>query len=440
MLHRYGLISNMLILGMAAGCGVGSEGDFAGGAPDGEGPGSTPGGEGPGDGQDPVPGQLTAADWDDNEYFDFYLEALPELRGQSDLPAFDPSDRIVITVTTPAGAPLSGVRVQVLGDDALELDAPTASDGRLLFFPGHDGSGTAESLSVRVELPDGSVRNFAPPSADTRHWRIEIDAPAAPPPALDLAFVLDTTGSMGDELEYIKAEIGDIAARIRTDRPDLSMRFALIVYRDMGDAYVTRRFDFVDDLADFRSDLNVQQADGGGDYPEAMDQAMTDMLELSWRPGNVARVAFLIADAPPHTDRAQRVLDLADASRRKGIKLYPVAASGVSTEAEYVMRIAAQISLARYLFVTDDSGIGNPHEEPHIPCYQVQYLNDLMVHVLRSELEGTRLPVAPESVLRTVGTYENGRCVIGSPDPDVDAGALDAGMDLDGGAAADAGA
>ncbi|HWN66488.1 MAG TPA: vWA domain-containing protein [Haliangium sp.] len=439
----------MVILGMAAGCTLGAEGDFTGGAPDGAGPGSPPD-ESPGEGQEPVPGQLTAADWDDNEYFDFYLEALPELRGQSDLPAFDPSDRIVITVTTPAGAPLSGVRVQVLGDDAVALDAPTASDGRLLFFPGHDGASAAESLSVRVELPDGSVKEVAPPDADTRDWRIEIDGPAAPPPALDLAFVVDTTGSMGDELEYIKAEVGDIAARIRADRPEVSMRFALILYRDTDDEYVTRRFDFVDDLADFRSDLEIQGADGGGDYPEAMDQAMADTLELSWRPGNVARVAFLIADAPPHPDKAQRVLDLADASRRKGIKIYPVAASGVSTEAEYVMRIAAQISLARYLFVTDDSGIGDPHEKPHIPCYQVQYLNDLMVHVLRSELEGAWLPVAAESVLRTVGTYENGRCVIGSPAPGVDAGAFDAGafdagafdagMPLDGGAAADAGA
>jgi hypothetical protein len=433
----------MLILGMAAGCGVGLGGDFAGEAPGG-GAGEAPGGQDPGDAQGPAPGQLTAADWDDNEYFDFYLEALSELRGQGDLPAFDPSDRVVITVTTPAGAPLSGVRVQVLGGEAVLLDAPTASDGRLLFFPGHDGAGAAESLSVRVELPDGSVHDVAPPDADTRDWRIEIDAPAAPPSALDLAFVIDTTGSMGDELEYIKAEVGDIAARIRADRPQVSMRFALIVYRDMGDAYVTRRFDFVDDLAGFRGDLDAQGADGGGDYPEAMDQAMSDMLELSWRPGNVARVAFLIADAPPHPDRAQRVLDQADAGRRMGIKIYPVAASGVSREAEYVMRIAAQISLARYLFVTDDSGIGNPHEEPHIPCYRVQYLNDLMVHVLRSELEGTWLPVSPESVLRTVGTYEGDQCVIGGPAPGMDAGApdagTDAGTDLDGGAACDAGA
>ena len=100
-------------------------------------------------------------------------------------------------------------------------------------------------------------------SADQGEWRIEAtDAQLRRPQALDLALVIDATGSMGDELNYLKIEIDHIATTVKRLFPNVEQRFALILYRDKGDQYVTRTFDFTTSLANFRSTLARQHADG----------------------------------------------------------------------------------------------------------------------------------------------------------------------------------
>ncbi len=83
--------------------------------------------------------------------------------------------------------------------------------------------------------------------------------------------------------------------------------------------------------------------------------------------------------------------------------IYPVAASGVEDKAEYVMRLSAMLTQGNYCFLTDDSGVGSAHAEPHIPDYFVQRLNHLMIRLIRSELVGRRIQPEPGRILRTVG-------------------------------------
>jgi hypothetical protein len=92
--------------------------------------------------------------------------------------------------------------------------------------------------------------------------------------------------------------------------------------------------------------------------------------------------------------------------------VYPVAASGVSPDAEFQMRNAAQATLGRYLFLTDDSGVGGSHAEPHIPCYQVQHLNKLINRMIASELTGERIPTEASDILRSVGEPMDGVCTL----------------------------
>ena len=124
-------------------------------------------------------------------------------------------------------------------------------------------------------------------------------------------------------------------------------------------------------------------------------------------------MAFHVADAPPHPGEAAAFLEEVDVARQQGIRLYPVAASGVEDSAEYLMRIAAQVTSARYVFLTDDSGIGSSHAEPHIPCYEVQLLGAVLARAIRSELTGHRLEASPAEIVRTVGNPERGICVVG---------------------------
>jgi len=369
--------------------------------------------------------QITAGEWDDNLNFDFYQQYLSDyLQLTPSMPAIPTGDRLVINVVDGAGAPVSNANVTILAGEEILLNAPTASDGRVLFFPGHDGAATDDQLTIEIEGGGAQLSDLgSEPLSESQNCvegvcEFVLDgAEAELPASLDLAFVVDATGSMSDELEYLKTEIDYIAQSIEDDHPNLAMRFALIVYRDIGDKYVTRVADFTDNLDDFRATLEKQSANGGGDYPEAMDKALKDMNNLSWDDGNTARVAFLVADAPPHTEDASAFLDEVDVSRSPGIRVYTVAASGVADEAEYLMRVASQATLARYLFLTDDSGIGLSHAEPHIPCYHVQLLSDLTVRMVLSELSGGYVAPDSEKIVRTVGDVQDGVCTLADDSP-----------------------
>ena len=113
---------------------------------------------------------------------------------------------------------------------------------------------------------------------------------------------------------------------------------------------------------------------------------------------------------PPHEDEAS-LLDFQKQARAKGIRVYPIASSGVAGQAEWAMRQLAAFTLGRYLFLTDDSGIGDSHAEPHIPCYHVELLQELMIRVIESALIGEWVPSASGERIRSVGFDEQGNCV-----------------------------
>lgn len=72
------------------------------------------------------------------------------------------------------------------------------------------------------------------------------------------------------------------------------------------------------------------------------------------------------------------------------------------------MRTSACLTHGRYIFLTDDSGIGNPHAEPHIPGYVVTTLANTFVRVVSSELSGVRVEPSEDDIIRLVGRLENG--------------------------------
>ena len=118
------------------------------------------------------------------------------------------------------------------------------------------------------------------------------------------------------KLEYLKKEVRSIAQAVNELFPAVQQRYALILYRDEGDIYVLRPFDFTATLDEFVSNLDAQSADGGADRPEAMHLALEEAAKLGWTPADTARVLFLIADAPPHAAFGQRTLDAVGALRQ----------------------------------------------------------------------------------------------------------------------------
>lgn len=153
-------------------------------------------------------------------------------------------------------------------------------------------------------------------------------------------------------------------------------------------------------------------ASGGGDYPEAMDQALEAAMQYNWGTGTEARVITLVADAPPHDEQIEATLNAGFEAREKGIQLMSLAASGVATTAEIIMRTMAVLTHSSYIFLTDDSGVGNSHAEPSIPCYQVTRLDQLIARHLSSVLSGERIEPEEDTIIRTSGQYDQGVCLI----------------------------
>ncbi|NPC75913.1 vWA domain-containing protein [Corallococcus exiguus] len=120
-------------------------------------------------------------------------------------------------------------------------------------------------------------------------------------PEIEVAFVLDTTGSMGGLLEGAKQKIFSIASRIAKGKPTPHLKVALVAYRDQGDSYVTKRFDLSDDMDSMFAELRKLDANGGGDFPEHVGRGLGEAVSLlKWsQDREVMKVIFLVGDAPP---------------------------------------------------------------------------------------------------------------------------------------------
>jgi hypothetical protein len=357
-------------------------------------------------------GTLTAGDWDDNLNFTYFQTYLSEYEALDPVQATFPSaDRVVVHVVDDAGAALAGAAVVVSQTGTDLFSTTTGSDGNALFFPSRDGAMASGAFDVSASA-GGHTGQLT--SATGTTWSVTVTgATAAAPAALDVAVVLDTTGSMGDELSYLQAEVGAISSSLANEFPGVSVRYGLVLYRDqnMGDAYTTRSFDFTSSFSSFQANLQAQGADGGGDTPEAVELGLKGMNALSWRGGNVARVAFLIGDAPPHSSNGDAYFAQIDAARDLGVHLYPIGASGVDDDAEYFFRAGAEATGGRYLFLTDDSGVGGSHQAPHFWCYDVEKLELQMERMIAAELTGQVAPPRAADVIRAVGDPMNGVCV-----------------------------
>lgn len=365
--------------------------------------------------QTPQAGLLTAGDYDDvlnPDLYKAYLDRVLQgaLSGKG-LPYVDANRRIQITVLDRLGKPMPLARIAVTDAEGQPLfPLRTGANGLAYLYPNYD------------QLTDGVTLSVSSPGARTMKRQlgadllaaggeviIDISKDAQPAGHLDLLLTLDATGSMADEMAYLQVELVAILDRVRSRLPGLDIRVGFVVYRDVGDDYVVREFAFTEDLSGFKSALSEQEAQGGGDMPEAMHTALEAGLAFDWREDAV-KVNLLVADAPPHDDEIEASWASGLISRSRGIHIVSLAASGVDDTAEFLMRGLSQLTGGRYLFLTDDSGIGRPHAEPKVDCYVVTRLDGLMERVLEGLVTGRRVEPEGDMVLRTVGNYRAGIC------------------------------
>lgn len=291
-----------------------------------------------------------------------------------------PRERYTVQVVTQKGG------YPIASQDVSLIDG----NGNTLFQAVTDNTGKAELWSMvvgRSSLVQGLKIRVGDYVAEAKSWQtVVLDEPCDVSDAVDVMFVFDATGSMGDELRYLQAEMRDVIARAKDATGGLEIRTGAVVYRDHHyDEYLTRISRLTDDISVTQQFIDRQEANGGGDYPEAVPEALMAALNSGGFNSNArARIVFLVLDAPCHQDSAtiallhEQILNAA----AMGVRIVPVVCSGLGKSGEYLMRSIALTTNGTSFFLTDDSGIGHTHLKPATDSLKVEHLNDMLVRTI----------------------------------------------------------
>jgi hypothetical protein len=264
---------------------------------------------------------------------------------------------------------------------------------------------------------------------------------AAVRPRVEVAFVLDSTGSMGGLIEGAKQKIWSIANAIIGRSPAPEVRIGLVSYRDRdGDEYVTRFFDLTDDIDAVFGSLQSFGADGGGDDLESVNQALHEAVtRMSWsKDPNVLKVVFLVGDYGPHMDYRNDVKypDTCREAVKRLIVINTVQCGDVA-ETTPVWQEIARLSEGSYVALAQDGNMQamtTPYDE-EIAKASVEIGRTLVAYGrLEQQTEvrekAAKAEAAPASVAADRAVYNlasGGKAVQGAGDlvADLEAGAVD---------------
>lgn len=202
---------------------------------------------------------------------------------------------------------------------------------------------------------------------------------------IEVAFVVDTTGSMADLIEGAKRKIWSIANTIVDVNPDADIRMALTAYRDQGDDYVVKSFKLSSDVQGLYGNLVRLEADGGGDTEEAVNEALDEAVrKIEWTRGDsTRRIVFLVGDAPPHMDyeNAPKYPKVLKRAAEDNITVNAIQAGG-DPDTTKIWREIAQLGHGRYIAIPQDGG--------SITVIETPFDHDIII--LQQKIDKTVMP------------------------------------------------
>ena len=338
----------------------------------------------------PQGGLVTAGEWNDLDNWDFYQKTLMKepFKGFPDDWQMYTNHRIAVAITA-KNKPAANATITLFRNDTPIWTAKTDNLGRAELWVGaFQKEKELNTTLLRLKVNEQWVSTAT--ISETQVNRIALDETLPSPTNLvQIAFMVDATGSMGDELEFLKMDLKKVITEVQKTNNQLKISTATVFYRDEGDEYVVKHSPFTEDINQTTEFISQQRANGGGDFPEAVDKALVQLNQLQWQPEARTRIAFLVLDAPPHNKPAviNSIQYSVKTTAASGIKLIPVVASGIDKTTEFLMRFIAMYTNGTYVFITDHSGIGNKHLEPSVGEYQVEKLSDLMVRLIKKYSE-----------------------------------------------------
>lgn len=351
---------------------------------------------------------LKASTTDDNLHYDDYLAYLNDWAGRHNISGWadslDVTGRRYVQVLDATGRPIPDAKVSVLDPtrEAVVWAGKSYGDGRVPLYPNLEVPG--RSLPTAGEVPQGGWIVQAEATDGTRRtvrWDgqdAELDitldtkgVAAGQPVPVDVCFIIDTTGSMGDEIGRIKRTLLSVTDQLRADASQgVDLRYGAVLYRDIGDDYVTKTHAFTDDINGFDRALQGIRAAGGGDGPESLNQGLAvGVAGMEWR-DNAARVAFVVADAPPHMDYQQDVTygRAASAALHRGIRVHMVAASGLDDRGSYAFRQVSQLTRGEFIYIQYGSAAASAADHGVASPGASNNLDDILYQRIRREIDG----------------------------------------------------
>jgi uncharacterized protein YegL len=340
---------------------------------------------------------VKAGEWDDNANYREFQRFLTS--SQTDFHRVDLRDRRFLVVRDSKGQAVPRCKVSVSNGQNAATSYLTTASGRAIFFPHAEGFSEGK-MTATADCADGKAQAafaIGPNDPDGLvDLRLQSERKTITGRTIDVAFVLDTTGSMGEEIAAVKQTIQKVASALGNDQTQV--RIGLVEYKDRGDTFVTKAYPFSSDLPGFSQKVAQISAGGGGDTPEDMNAGLhTALTQLQWSDQSVARLAFVVGDAPPHLDYKDGpdyAQDMKRASHR-GIQLFTVAASGMDSLGQVVFRQMAQFTGGTNMFVL--RGGAGPQSvgggDPGSSCggthtnYSSGKLDELIVQKIRRELK-----------------------------------------------------
>src|SRR6266566_4309485 len=179
-------------------------------------------------------------------------------------------------------------------------------------------------------------------------------------PRIEVCFVLDTTGSMGGLIEGAKQKIWSIANEMISAKPTPELKLGLIGYRDCGDEYVVKSFQLTDDIDSIYGHLRDFKAEGGGDEPESVNEALAETIEkMPWsQDRKVLKIIFLVGDAPPHLDYADgpKYPELCRIAAKKDLIINTVQCGNIA-ETTPIWKEIAKLSEGSYAAIAQSGGV-----------------------------------------------------------------------------------
>ena len=338
-------------------------------------------------------GLLTAGEWNDLDNWKFWTNLLDDddYSGKTDYWKFYPKNLVVVRVVDGNRVGIANVDVELFNSNSKEFATKTDNAGYaycwINLFKDRSKKPNAKEYSLKVD-GDWVKESVKLTTMGDKKFNVNVvvdDEIRHPKAKADVAFIVDATGSMSDEIKFLKSDLSYIIDHASSESK-VALRTAALFYRDEGDAYLTRASDFTDDASETQDFVSEQSASGGGDYPEAVHSALEASLQdLSWNGSARARIAFLILDAPAHheNDIIESLQESIMLYAKHGIKLIPVAASGVDKDTEFMLRFFDVATGGTYVFLTDDSGIGNSHIKASVGNYNVESLTDIMIRLIK---------------------------------------------------------